>query len=127
MPMTQAERDAEDATNLTLAIAGRGKSYRDERIYEGITVNGVSISTDDKTQLRLAGARIEAEADDTYTVKWKTSNGFVTLNATQVIALSSAVRAHIQKCFDAQEAIEDQTFTSISALETAFDNAYQSA
>jgi hypothetical protein len=38
--------------------------------------------------------------DSTYTCRWKGIDGFVTLNATQIIAIADAVRAHVQSCFD---------------------------
>jgi len=98
--------------------------YREQRITEGITVSGVTIQTDDQSQQRLMGARMAAKDDSSYTVKWKTPNGFADLTAAQIISISDAVRAHIQKCFDAQAAVEDNSFETIKQMRDAFDAVY---
>ena len=101
-------------------------SYREQKIAEGTTVNGVVIEGDLTTQVRLAGARIEAEADANYTVDWKAVNGKVTLTAAQVIGLSSAFRAHTQKCFDAYFSVAENigNYSTTEQVEQAFDTAY---
>lgn len=128
MTMTQEERAAEDAKwaeyQRTTGMNTAKKRYREAKIQEGITVSGVQIKGDETTQLRLAGARIEAENDATYTVNWKAVTGKVELNATQVIGLSTALRKHIQDCFDAFFAIENTEFDTVEDMQTAFDAAY---
>jgi len=72
----------------------------------GITVNSVPVYTDPESQAKLHAARTAAKEDAGYTVKWKGAGGvFFTLNATQIIAIADAVRAHVQACFDAEEAV----------------------
>ena len=66
----------------------------------GVTVNGVSIKTDRESQGLITGAALKAMQDSTYTCRWKGIDGFVTLDATQIIAIADAVRAHVQGCFD---------------------------
>ena len=61
-------------------------------------ING--IRTDRESQGLITGAALKAMQDSTYTCKWKGIDGFVTLNATQIIAIADAVRAHVQSCFD---------------------------
>ena len=61
-------------------------------------ING--IRTDRESQGLITGAALKAIQDNTYTCKWKGIDGFVTLNATQIIAVADAVRAHVQSCFD---------------------------
>jgi hypothetical protein len=73
---------------------------RDLAIYAGITVNNLPIDTDEVTQGRLAGAALQAVIDDTYTVQWKVSGQPVTLTAQEIIGVATAVRAHVQACFD---------------------------
>lgn len=73
----------------------------------GITVNGVAIDTDRDTQGTLTAARIMAKEDPGYSVKWKTQNGFVTLDAATLIALADAVLNHVQLCFDNEANISD--------------------
>jgi hypothetical protein len=66
----------------------------------GIEVGGASIPTDRHTQQVLTAMYVRAMADENYTVKFKTSNGFVDLVATQIIAIASAVHDHVQAAFD---------------------------
>lgn len=122
-----AARDAEISRKRGLKIARHLRIYRDRRVYEGVTVGGVRIGTDDRTQMRLMAARVMAAEDADYSVNWKAESGFVTLDAEAVIALADAVRAHVQKCFDAEEAIAGAVFVSFETLEGAFDNAYDAA
>jgi hypothetical protein len=66
----------------------------------GITINGVSIKTDRESQGLITGAALKAMQDPDYTCRWKGIDGFMTLNATQIIAIADAVRQHVQSCFD---------------------------
>ena len=125
MPMTQAERDAEDAINNEKAITDHIKAYRRIKENGGITVSGVSIQTDAETRASLLGAvQLNTSID------WKTDAGFVTLTAAQIAGIATAVGQHIQKCFSAEKTVAEahaQTpYKSIEAIETAFDNAYNS-
>lgn len=90
----------------------------------GITVGGVPVATDDRSKTMIMGARIKADADPNYTVGWKTEAGFVTLNATQIVAISDAVLAHVDACFDAEAAvlagIDAGNIATIAAID-AFD------
>jgi hypothetical protein len=75
----------------------------------GVVIGGVSVPTDAGMQLKITGARLAAEADSSYTVRWKVGAGaFVTLDASAVIGLSNSVRAHVQACFDNEAALSAQ-------------------
>ncbi len=63
-------------------------------------VGSLPIATDEVTQTKVLGAVVAAQLDPNYIVNWKTSAGFVSLDATQVLAVAQAIRAHIQACFD---------------------------
>lgn len=77
------------------------KARRDHAITAGITVAGVQIHTDETSQTRIMGAAVAAMLDPDYSVQWKAADGtFVMLAAVQVIGIASAVRAHVQACFD---------------------------
>ena len=66
---------------------------------------GFRIATDDRSKLLLAGSRIKAEADPTYSTKWKVSpTDRVDVPASQIIAMSDAVLAFVDACFDADAA-----------------------
>lgn len=93
------------------AIAAR--RYKAET--SGITLNYIPISTEDRSKLLINGAALEATIDPEYTMQWKTPSGFVTLTASEVIAIARAVRSHVQACFDREaellQALADGTLT----------------
>lgn len=66
----------------------------------GLTLNGVTVATDEKSQSKLHAARTRAKENANYTVNWKTVGGFATLDATQIIAIADAVGDHVRECFD---------------------------
>ena len=67
----------------------------------GVTFNGVLIKTDRETQAVLTAACLQAYIDSGYSLNWKTGDGtFVSLPAEQIMAFGTAVRAHVQSCFD---------------------------
>lgn len=66
----------------------------------GTTVQGLPIDTGRDSQGLIAGAALAALLDDAYVVRWKTAAGFVELSKTQILGVASAVRAHVQACFD---------------------------
>ncbi|MCV6429375.1 DUF4376 domain-containing protein [Pseudomonas aeruginosa] len=73
----------------------------------GIIVNGMALPTDRDSQALVTGAALAAWMDQDYTCQWKTADGFVALAAQQIIALASAMRAHVQACFDREAALLD--------------------
>ena len=67
----------------------------------GVTINGVLIKTDRETQAVLTAACLQAYIDSGYSLNWKTGDGtFVSLPADKIMAFGTAVRAHVQSCFD---------------------------
>ena len=67
----------------------------------GVTNNGVLIKADRETQAVLTAACLQAYIDSGYSLNWKTGDGtFVSLPAEQIMAFGTAVRAHVQSCFD---------------------------
>ena len=70
----------------------------------GVTVGGFTVRTDRESQALITGAALKAMQDATYTCRWKTESGFVTLDSATIIAVADAVRSHVQGCFDAEYA-----------------------
>lgn len=89
----------------------------------GTTVAGMPLDTGRDSQALIAGAAVSAMLDPEYSVRWKTTGGFVELSAEQIIGVARAVRAHVQACFDREaellEALEAGTFTA-EMLETGW-------
>lgn len=93
------------------AIATR----RYEAETSGTTVEGMPVNTERDSQALLTGAALQSMLDPNYTVRWKTAGGFVDLDAQQIIGLASAVRSHVQACFDRESelvaAVEGGSYT----------------
>ncbi|MBB1605199.1 MULTISPECIES: DUF4376 domain-containing protein [unclassified Pseudomonas] len=84
------------STDYLAVIAAR--RYQAETA--GITVNGTDVPTARDSQALVTAAMLAAVLDPNYTCRWKTTEGFVTLDAQALIAMASAMRAHVQACFD---------------------------
>lgn len=93
------------------AIAAR--RYQEET--KGTDMNGTGTSTSRESQSLITGAALQATIDSTYTCCWKTASGFIDLSAQQILNLATAVRAHVQACFDREavllDAVTAGTFT----------------
>ena len=75
-------------------------------------VNG--IRTDRESRSIMTGMALKAMSDPDYTCRWKGIDGFVTLTAPQIIAVSDTVRAYVQGCFDK----EDELLAQIESATT---------
>ena len=78
----------------------------------GVKVNG--IRTDRESRSIMTEMALKAMSDPDYTCRWKGIDGFVTLTAPQIIAMSDTVRAYVQGCFDK----EDELLAQIEIAET---------
>ena len=89
------------------------RRYRAETA--GIIVSGMPLDTGRDSQALVTGAALAAVIDPAYHCQWKTIEGFVDLDAQTIIALASAMRAHVQACFDREaellDALESGTYT----------------
>lgn len=93
----------------------------------GITLNGMSVFTDDRSKSLILGARLAAESDSEFTTEWKGVDGtFVTIDAPTIIAVSNAILEHVRKCFATEAGIiadiESGAITTIEEINNAFDN-----
>ncbi|MBQ9526257.1 MAG: DUF4376 domain-containing protein [Fretibacterium sp.] len=83
----------------------------------GVTVGNMKIRTDRESQALITGAALAAMDNPEYTCRWKTEEGFVTLDAATVLSVARTVRAHVQACFDREAELAAQ----IDAAATAED------
>lgn len=81
----------------------------------GCDVGGMRILTDKDSQVALMGAYMAAADNPEYKCQWKTPGGFITLNASTIVAAANAVRAFVQGCFDK----EAELIKRVEAAETA--------
>ena len=122
--MTSVEVEAHINPPLTAAqITAQITIYRKQKVNGGITVSGVTVQTDSESRTNILGAK-----ELNIGIDWKTDNGFETFTAAQIAAIATAVGTHVQKCFSAEKTVSTAhavtPYTSIDAVETAFDNAY---
>ena len=75
----------------------------------GTVFNGIQINTDADAQRLANGAVTQCLLDPLYTCQWKLSDGqFITVNAEMITGVATAIRAHIQECFDREAALISQ-------------------
>lgn len=100
-------------TPIDLAAQIASRRYQHETA--GITANSVNIDTSRDSQALITAAALSAVMDPTYVCVWKALNGPVTLTAAQIIEIATAVRAHVQVCFDREcqllTALTEGTYT----------------
>lgn len=93
-------------------------AYRWEKETGGTTFNGMLVATDAVSQTKYVGAVVASQIDPLINLKWKLSSGdFVSLNAESLIAVSMAVRTHIQACFDRESELKILIDSAISEEE----------
>jgi hypothetical protein len=82
----------------------------------GIVLGGMPVDTDDRSKLLINGAALRASRDSSYTLHWKTVEGFIDLPADQVLIMADAVSDHVQACFtresELQAAVVDESITA---------------
>ncbi|MBP5945098.1 MULTISPECIES: DUF4376 domain-containing protein [Pseudomonas] len=81
----------------------------------GIAVEGLNIETTRDSQALIASTGLSAILDPEYRCNFKTLDGFVQLDAAQILNIARSVRAHVQACFDREldllSAFESGTYT----------------
>ncbi|QHC94269.1 hypothetical protein PspR84_06335 [Pseudomonas sp. R84] len=87
---------------LTLITAER---FRREG--SGVVVEGVAIDTSRDSQSLIAGMAVSAMLNPAYQCSYKAVDGFVELTASQILAVATAVRSHVQTCFDRERALSE--------------------
>ncbi|PTQ70281.1 DUF4376 domain-containing protein [Pseudomonas sp. GV071] len=76
----------------------------------GIPFKGVRFDTSRDGQALIAAAAVAAFIDPGYSIEWKVpdaASGRIALSGTEILAAASAVRAHVQACFDREFALND--------------------
>ena len=95
---------ADEVAGILEAARERKRAEIASARFEAETAGINGIKTDRESQALITGAALKATQDATYTCRWKTESGFVTLDAATIIAVADAVRTHVQTCFDAEAA-----------------------
>lgn len=66
----------------------------------GVTINGSLVKTDRESQATITAAYARASVNPATTVSWKADNGFVVIDAAEIMFFGDAVFSHVQGCFD---------------------------
>ena len=98
------------------SVQERITSRRYQAQVSGTTLEGMQIDTSTDSQALITGAAMAAVLDSNYVCRWKMADGTrVELDAKMIIAVASAVRDHIQACYDREDelltAVADGTFS----------------
>lgn len=98
------------------SVQERIASRRYQAQVSGTTLEGMQIDTSTDSQALITGAALAAVLDSNYVCRWKMADGTrVELDAKMIIAVASAVRDHIQACYDREDelltAVADGIFT----------------
>jgi len=109
------------------ALVAYAASARFAKETGGITISGSPVQTDRSSQAQLTGAYAYVQVVPAAVIQWKQADGsFVSLNATAIAAVATAVAAHVQACF-AEEATlvaainaVPPTVTSKAQIDAAF-------
>ena len=112
--ITKAEYDQ----NKVSEMAARKTKYDNQLVKQiadrrwkeetsGFVFNGVKIETDRTAVAMVTGSALAASLDPEYSVRWKSANGFVTLNAEHILAMAQEIRSHVQACFDREADLLD--------------------
>ena len=110
---------------VSMVLANSLSAIRYAKEVGGITVGDVEIQTDRDSRANLTAAYVLAAQDSEFTVIWKASNGFVTLNAAQIVGIAQAVANHVKKCFAAEQAVtENLENLEADQLQEEFEAAY---
>jgi hypothetical protein len=91
----------------------------------GATYNGIAVATDRDTQAKVTGAAVYLGVNSSATFQWKLPNGtFTLLNGTQVMAMATAIAAHVQACFAAEATLAGQISTGTVTTTAQIDSAF---
>lgn len=104
VPLSAEELAARNAA-ITAQWAAQIAARRFAAETAGTTIDGMPIDTSRDSQGLITGAAVQAMIDSGYSLHWKTSAGFVELTGQQILGVASAVRAHVQACFNREAAL----------------------
>jgi hypothetical protein len=113
--------------NLPAARRDGLKRYAATKRYNieigGVAVAGVSYPSDRETQGKFTSAAVMATINPAVSFEWKVGGGFKSLSAAELVAVASAVGAHVQACFAFEQficsAIDGETVTTREQIDAA--------
>ena len=121
----QTERFNQQLTDFGADIDGAKKHSRDhyaDKRYNvevgGINVGGLPVRTDRLTVARIYQANALAIQDPAFTTEWKIGDGsFITVDATLIASLTTAITSHIQTSFTREKTINEEITAATTIAE----------
>jgi len=89
-------------------------SVRFNKEIAGTEYNGMMITTDRQSQSLITGARVKSDNDNSKTINWKATNGWVTLDRAAIIAISDVVFDYVETCFDTEKQLHEAVDAAIT-------------
>ena len=74
----------------------------------GVIINGVHITTDREDQAMITAVALSAVVDPAYTTVWKGADGYLTLTASEILAMARIVGAHVEAAFAEEKCLVEQ-------------------
>ncbi|UZE51130.1 DUF4376 domain-containing protein [Rhodopseudomonas sp. P2A-2r] len=108
---------------VDLLAYAKDASWRKE--IGGVVIAGIPVATDDRSQLKILGSRVAADADPNWSTEWDAANDQTyPIDAATMIMISDAVAAHVNRCFSirasVKAAIAAGTITTTAEIDAAF-------
>ena len=121
----QQERHEQKLADFGADIDGAKQYARDyfaDKRYNvevgGIDVGGLPVRTDRLTVSRIYQANALAIQDPAFTTEWKIGDGsFITVDATLIASLTTAITSHIQTSFTRDETINEEITAATTIAE----------
>jgi len=103
--------------------------YRWRTEVGGVSFNGITIATDDRSQTKIIGARLAAELNEEWETIWVAMDGSRHVVDNQMmILISDVVQAHVNKCFTVYSQVVDdidtEEITKFEQIVQAFNNEF---
>jgi len=103
--------------------------YRWRTEVGGVSFNGITIATDDRSQTKIIGARLAAELNEEWETIWVAMDGSSHVVDNQMmILISDVVQAHVNKCFTVYSQVVDdidtEEITKFEQIVQAFNNEF---
>ncbi|MEM2159359.1 MAG: DUF4376 domain-containing protein [Candidatus Nitrosotenuis sp.] len=89
---------------------------------KGIIVNGTMFSTSRENQSTITSIYSASIINPAIVIDWKTSDGWIKLNATQINEVAQAVAEHVQRSFSIEKTVHElinaaSTFAELRAID----------
>ncbi|MBQ2470476.1 MAG: DUF4376 domain-containing protein [Ruminococcus sp.] len=105
MPIVEPPRTLDDLkVGKKADIAAARYNYE----IAGVIINGIHITTDREDQAMITAVALSAVVDPNYTTVWKGADGYLTLNAAEILAMARIVGAHVEAAFAEEKRLAEQ-------------------